>query len=113
MQWVNLHFNCGWGSFKENKNRFYFNLEDSSKNLKVQHPSEWNESTMYARKGIVYHQLAFDVKNTYTVVVDNGIILEDSDSFEHLKDRVEFLAGAREVHGLFWTPDEAYINDGK
>ena len=47
------------------------------------------------------------------IVVDNGIILEDSDSFEHLKDRVEFLAGAREVHGLFWTPDEAYINDGK
>lgn len=113
MQWVNLHFNCGWGSFKENKNRFYFNLEDSSKNLKVQHPSEWNESTMYARKGIVYHQLAVDVKNTYTVVVDNGIILKDSDSFEHLKDRVEFLAGAHEVHGLLWAPDEAYINDGK
>ena len=113
LRWINLHFNCGWIDDNEHRKQFVFALEGSSKNLEDQQPSDWDEKTIRGGSGKQHHQLAVTLKNTFTETIVNGIAVDDSESFEHLKDRTEFLSGARDYHGALWTPDEAYINDGK
>ena len=113
LRWINLHFNCGWENNMNQKKAFLFNLEGSVKKLDDLHPSEWKDNSIYGILGKHYRLLAISFKNTFTVTIINGKPVADSESFEHLKDRAEFLSGARDYHGALWTPDEAYINDGK
>ena len=113
MRWINCHFKCGWEMNKTQKKAFLFNLEGSVKKLDDLHPSEWKDNSIYGILGKHYRLLAISFKNTFTVTIINGKPVADSESFEHLKDRAEFLSGARDYHGALWAPDEAYINDGK
>lgn len=113
MRWINLHFKCGWPDDKEHKRRFSFALEGSSKNLEKQHPSQWDENTIKGGSGIYHHQLAIKLKNTFTQTMVNGKAVDDSDSFNKLRDRPEFLTGAKKIYDEYHVPEEAYINNGK
>lgn len=114
LRWVNLHFNCGWIDDKEHRKQFVFALEGSSKNLEDQHPSDWDEKTIKGGSGKYHHQLAVTIKNTFTETVINGIADDDSESFEHLRDRGHFLRYAYHVKdNIYFIPDNAYINNGK
>ena len=113
LKWINCHFECGWEKNKNQKKAFLFNLEGTVKVLDDLHPSEWKDDSLYGKLGEHYRLLALSFKNNFTVTIVNGKPVADSESYEHMKDRVEFLSGARDVHGLLWAPDEAYINDGK
>lgn len=113
LKWINRHFECGWEKNKNQKKAFLFNLEGTVKRLDDLHPSEWKDNSLYGKLGKYYRLLGISFKNTFTVTIINGNSVADSESYEHLKDRVEFLSGARGIHGLLWAPDEAYINDGK
>lgn len=113
LRWINCHFECGWEKNQNQKKAFLFNLEGSVKKLDDLHPSEWKDNLIYGKLGKYYRLLAISFKNTFTVTIINGKPVADSESYEHLKDRVEFLSGARDYHGALWAPDEAYINDGK
>lgn len=112
LRWINCHFKCGWEKNKNQKKAFLFNLEGTVKDLDDLHPSEWKDDSLYGKLGKYYRLLAISFKNTFTLTIINGKSVYNSESYEHLKDRVEFLSGARDVHGLLWAPDEAYINDG-
>lgn len=113
LRWINCHFKCGWENNKNQKKAFLFNLEGTVKILDDLHPSEWKDDSLYGKLGKHYRLLALSFKNAFTVTMINGKPVADSESYEHLKDRVEFLSGARDYHGVLWAPDEAYINDGK
>lgn len=114
LRWVNIHFNCGWPDDKKHKRRFSFSLEDSSKNLENQHPSEWDEKTIKGGSGKYHHQLAIDLKNAFTQTMVNGTAIDNSESFEHLKDREKFLRHAYHLEDeKYFVPENAYINDGK
>lgn len=113
MRWINYHFECGWEKNKTQKKAFLFNLEGSVKKLDDLHPSEWKDNSIYGKLGKYYRLLAISFKNIFTVTIINNHPVADSESYEHLKDRVEFLSGARDYHGALWAPDEAYINNGK
>lgn len=113
MRWINLHFNCGWPDDKKHKRRFSFTLEDSSKNLEKQHPSQWNKNTIKGGSGIYHHQLAISLKNTFTQTMVNGKAVDNSNSFEHLIDRPLFLSGAKLIFDKYHVPTEAYINNGE
>ena len=114
LRWVNIHLNCGWPDDKQHKRRFSFTLEDSSKNLETQHPSEWDENTIKGGSGIYHHQLAITLKNTFTQTVVNGHHVDDSDSFDHLIDRGRFLLKAVHLRDNdYYIPEDAYINNGK
>lgn len=114
MRWINLHFNCGWPDDKKHKRRFSFSLEDSSKNLETQHPSLWNEKTIKGGSGIYHHQLAIKLKNTFTQTIINGKAIDDSNSFEHLIDRGQYLRSAIYLRdNKYYIPKEAYINNGE
>ena len=114
LRWINLHFNCGWIDDNKHRKKFVFALEGSSKNLEDQHPSDWDENTIRGGSGKMHHQLAITLKNTFTETIENGIAVDNSDSFEHLKDRGQFLRDAYSVgDGKFYIPDNAYINNGK
>ncbi len=113
--WVNLHFNCGW-SEDPKKKQLYFRLEGIVKKLSKKHPSEWkddadNGEKYWGNMNIDYYNLAISFKNVFTMA--EGGSVDNSESFEHLRDRVGFLSGAIYAHGLLWAPDDAYINDGK
>ena len=88
-------------------------MEGTVKILDDLHPSEWKDDSLYGKLGKHYRLLALSFKNAFTVTMINGKPIADSESYEHLKDRVEFLSGARDYHGVLWAPNEAYINDGK
>ena len=113
MRWINCHFKCGWEKNKNQKKAFLFNLEGTVKDLDDLHPSEWKDDSLYGKLGKHYRLLAISFKNVFTMTIVNGKPDGESESYEHLKDRVEFLSGARDVYGTLWAPDEAYINDGK
>lgn len=113
LRWINCHFKCGWENNKNQKKAFLFNLEGTVKILDDLHPSEWKDDSLYGKLGKHYRLLALSFKNAFTVTMINGKPVADSESYEHLKDRVEFLSGARDYHGVLWAPDEAYINNGK
>lgn len=114
LRWVNLHFNCGWIDDNEHRKQFVFALEGSSKNLEDQHPSDWDEETIKGGSGKYHHRLAVTMKNTFTETVINGIAIDDSESFEHLRDRGQFLRYAYHVKdNEYFIPDDAYINNGK
>lgn len=114
LRWINLHFNCGWIDDNKHRKQFVFALEDSSKNLEDQHPSDWDEKTIRGGSGKQHHQLAVKLKNTFTETIVNGIAIDDSDSFEHLRDRGQFLKNAYHVKGNeYYIPDEVYINNGE
>ena len=110
LRWINLHFNCGWENNMNQKKAFLFNLEGKVRVLKDLPPSEWEDDLLYSDLGKYYRLLAISLKNAFTVSVINGKPVGDSESFEHLQDRVEFLSGKQEVHGLLLAPPEAYIN---
>ena len=88
-------------------------MEGTVKKLDDLHPSEWKDNSIYGKLGKHYRLLALSFKNAFTVTMINGEPVADSESYEHLKDRVEFLSGACDYHGALWAPDEAYINNGK
>jgi len=113
MQWVNLHFCCGWGKNKNRKKRFLFNLEDSAKNLDILHPSEWTDDTVKGGKGRHYRKLAMDLKKAFVQNLVKNQRVDDSESFEHLIDRPQFLRGAQWIIDKYLVPDGAYINNGK
>lgn len=114
LRWINLHFNCGWIDDNEHRKQFVFALEGSSKNLEDQHPSDWDEKTIRGGSGKQHRQLAVTLKNTFTETIINGIAVDNSDSFEHLRDRGQFLKNAYPVgDGHFFIPDDAYINNGQ
>lgn len=112
LKWINCHFECGWENNKNQKKAFLFNLEGTVKRLDDLHPSEWKDDTLYSNLGKYYRLLAISFKNAFTYTMIDKKPVEDSESYEHLKDRVEFLSEARDYHGALWAPDEAYINDG-
>ena len=113
LRWINLHFKCGWEKNKNKKKAFLFNLEGTVKVLDDLHPSEWKDDLLYGKLGKYYRSLALSFKNTFTVTLINCQPVDNSESYEHLKDRVDFLSGASDFHGLLYAPDEAYINIGK
>ncbi len=114
LRWINLHFNCGWIDDNKHRKQFVFALEGSSKNLEDQHPSDWDEKTIRGGSGKQHHQLAVTLKNTFTETLVEGIVVDNSDSFEHLRDRGQFLRNAYFVgDGKFFIPDDAYINNGQ
>ena len=113
LKWINCHFECGWEKNKNQKKAFLFNLEGTVKVLDDLHPSEWKDDSLYGKLGKHYRLLALSFKNVFTMTIVNGKPDCESESFEHLRDRMEFLSGACDVCGTLWTPDEAYINDGK
>ena len=116
--WVNLHFNCGWPEEPEKKHLLYFRLEGILKKLSKKHPSEWKDAAedgeeYWGNMNLEYYNLAISFKNVFTYTIINKKEVANSESFEHLKDRVEILSGAIYAHGLLWAPEEAYINNGK
>ena len=114
LRWINLHFNCGWIDDNKHRKQFVFALEGSSKNLEDQHPSAWDEKTIRGGSGKQHHLLAITLKNTFTETLVEGIVVDNSDSFEHLRDRGQFLRNAYFVgDGKFFIPDDAYINNGQ
>ncbi len=113
LRWINCQFECGWEKNKNQKKAFLFNLEGTVKVLDDLHPSEWKDDSLYGKLGKHYRLLAISFKNVFTMTIVNGKPDGESESYEHLKDRVEFLLGARDYHGALWAPDEAYINNGK
>lgn len=114
LKWINCHFKCGWEKNKNQKKAFLFNLEGTVKEvLDDLHPSEWKDDSLYGKLGKHYRLLAVSFKNVFTMTIVDGKPDGESESYEHLKDRVNFLTGARDYHGALWAPDEAYINDGK
>lgn len=114
LRWINLHFNCGWIDDNEHRKQFVFALEGSSKNLEDQHPSDWDEKTIRGGSGKQHRQLAITLKNTFTETMVKGIAVDNSDSFEHLRDRGQYLSHAYHVKdNEYFIPDDAYINNGK
>jgi hypothetical protein len=113
LKWINCHFKCGWEKNRNQKKAFLFNLEGTVKVLDDLHPSEWKDDLLYGKLGKDYRLLAISFKNTFTMTIINGQPVADSESYEHLKDRAEFLSGVQDMYGTLWAPEEAYINDGK
>jgi hypothetical protein len=113
LKWINCHFECGWEKNKNQKKAFLFNLEGTVKVLDDLHPSEWEDDSLYGKLGKHYRLLALSFKNVFTMTIVNGKPDGESESYEHLRDRVEFLYGTRDVCGTLWAPEEAYVNDGK
>ena len=110
---INLHFNCGWENNKNQKKAFLFNLEGTVKKLEDLHPSEWKDDTLYSTLGKHYRLLALSFKKAFTQTIVKDHAVDNSDSYEHLKDRPQFLKGANQYYGKWFVPDEAYINNGK
>lgn len=116
--WVNLHFNCGWSEDSKKKN-LLFKLEGTIQTLKKKHPSEWKDAKddegkdFWGNNNLEYYKLAISFKNVFTMTMVDGKPVGDSESFEHLKDRVEFLSGAQDYSGVLYAPEESYINLGK
>ena len=114
LRWINLHFNCGWIDDNGHRKQFVFALEGSSKKLEDQHPSYWDEKTIRGGSGKQHHQLAVTLKNTFTETMVNGIAVGNSESFEHLRDRGQFLRNTYHIKGNeYFIPDDAYINNGQ
>lgn len=115
LQWINLHFNDiehKWIDDHDHIYLFRFKLDGSAKELKV-HPSKWNTIKMYSDLAEIHYNLAKDLKNTFTFVVDgNGNELKDSDSYEHLKDYPQFLSGAIWYDDKYLFTEDVFINRG-
>ena len=115
LQWINLHFNDDENRWIDDHNHLYlfrFKLDGAAKALKI-HPSKWNSIKMYSNLREIHYKLANDLKNTFTLVVDdNGDELIDSESYEHLKDYPQYLSGAQWIYDKCLVPKEAYINKG-
>ena len=113
MLWVNLHFNCGWSENPHKKHQLNFRLEGTIKQLSKKHPSEWKNDKTWGDIGSDYYKLAITLKNAFTQVMDKGKCVDDSESFEHMIDRPQFLRGAQWIFDRYLVRDGAYINDGK
>lgn len=113
LRWVNLHFNCGWEKNKNRKKAFLFSLEGKVEKLEHLHPSEWKDNTLYSDFGKHYRLLALSFKNTFTQTIVKGNAVDDSESYEHLKDRAHYLRGAKLYYDQWLVPPEAYINNGQ
>ncbi len=116
--WVIFHFKCRWAEDPKKKHQLYFRLGGILKKLSKKHPSEWkdaddNGEEFWGNMNLEYYNLAISFKNAFTMVMVKGKPIGDSESFEHLRDRVELLSGAYDVYGTLFAPEEAYINDGK
>lgn len=115
--WVNLHFKCGWPEDPKTK-KLYFNLDGTLQKLSKMHPSEWKDAKddegrdFWGKVNLEYYKLAISFKNAFTMTMFDGKPVDDSESFEHLRDRVEFLSGARDYYGMLYAPDKEYINLG-
>ncbi len=113
LRWINLHFNCGWEKNTNQKKAFLFNLDGTVKMLVDLHPSEWKDDTIYSDLGKHYRLLALSFKNAFTQTIINGEPVDNSDSYEHLRDQPQFLTGAEMIFDMWHVPTEAYINNGK
>lgn len=113
LRWVNFHFGCGWEKNKNQKKAFLFSLEGSVSKLEDLHPSEWRDNTLYSDLGKHYRLLALSFKNTFTQTLVKGDPVDDSASYEHLKDRAKFLCGAILCYDRWTAQPEAYINNGQ
>ena len=111
--WVNLHFNCGWSENPNKRHLLNFRLEGTIKQLSRKHPSEWKDSDSWGDIGSNYYKLAISFKNAFTQTMVNGQPVDNSESFEHIKDRPQLLRDAQWYFDRFLVPDGAYINNGK
>lgn len=116
--WVNFHFNCGWSEDPKKKHQLSFRLDGILKKLSKKHPSEWKDADddgekFWGNLNIEYYYLAISFKNAFTMTMDKDNPVADSESYEHLKDRVELLSGACDLYGTLFAQEEAYINNGK
>jgi len=116
--WVNLHFNCGWSEESKKKHQLNFRLEGTLKKLSTMHPSAWKNADddgkeFWGKMNLDYYNLAISFKNAFTYTMINKMPVSNSDSFEHLRDRVELLSGVYDMYGTLLASAEAYINDGK
>lgn len=109
LKWINLHFNSGWS----NDNALKFRIKHKNEFDKL-HPSKWESIDTKSKINESYYNYAIDLKNAFTQTIENGNRVDDSDSFEHLKDRPRFLSNAYEVdNDKYFVKDEDYINNGK
>ena len=109
LKWINLHFNRGWS----NDDALKFRINNKSEFDKF-HPSKWKSIDTKSKINESYYNYAIDLKNAFTQTIENGNRVDDSDSFEHLKDRPRFLSNAYEVdNDKYFVKDEDYINNGK
>jgi hypothetical protein len=60
-----------------------------------------------------YRLLALSFKNIFTQTLVKGDPVDDSESYEHLKDRANFLCGAILCYDRWTAQPEAYINNGQ
>lgn len=109
LRWINLHFNCGWSNDNDLKFRMI-----SKKEYDKLHPSKWKNINTKSDINESYYNYAIFLKNVFTQTLENGKEVDDSDSFEHLKDRHRFLSHAYHVEGeRYVVKAENYINNGK
>lgn len=113
LRWVNFHFGCGWEKNRNQKKAFLFSLEGTVVKLGDLHPSDWKDDTLYSDLGKHYRSLAISFKNKFTQTIVKGNAVDDSESYEHLKDRAHFLRGAKFIFDKWIVPPEAYINNGQ
>lgn len=76
LQWVNLHFNCGWDWRKDHQFRF----SDINDKIKAAPSSKWNKALTGNVIGDYYGELAKTMRDTFVFIV-NGGKLRDNDKF--------------------------------
>ncbi|MBR2229124.1 MAG: hypothetical protein IJ886_02475 [Prevotella sp.] len=109
--WVNLQYHCGWSEDPQKKHQLSFRLQGTIKELSKKHPSEWKNVESWGDMAMEYHKLAVSFKNAFTQTLVNGILIDNSESFNMLTDRKCILRGAIEVNeGEYYAPDDAFIN---
>ncbi len=109
LKWINLHFNYEWSS--DNDLKFRIN---NKKEFDKLHPSKWKNINTKSDIEESYYNYAIALKNVFTQTIENGKKVDDSESYEHLKDRPRFLCNAFQVDGdQYLAKDKEYINNGK
>ena len=109
LKWINLHFNYEWSS--DNDLKFRIN---NKKEFDKLHPSKWKNINTKSDIEESYYNYAIALKNVFTQTIENGKKVDDSESYEHLKDRPRFLCNAFQVDGdQYFAKDKEYINNGK
>jgi len=108
LKWINLHFNYEWSS--DNDLKFRIN---NKKEFDKLHPSKWKSINTKSNIEKQYYNYAIRLKNTFTKTIENGKEVDNSESFEHLKDWPIFLSKATLVIDKYLVNDEDYINNGK
>lgn len=108
LRWINLHFNSGWS----NDDALKFRMNNKKEFDKL-HPSKWKSINTKSNIEKQYYNYAIRLKNTFTKTLEHGKEVDNSELFEHLKDRPIFLIKATLIFDKYLVNDEDYINNGK